>query len=99
MTRLQEKSKLIKDLSNQQKKIVTKVNRLSKLGSGKRISTAINRAFKVINYAMELRGLEVQKQIIASQPIPKFNKGAVIVGENTKPEIIIDAKGKRIEIE
>ncbi len=95
---LKEKRRSIKELEKQKKKILTKMKRLARLGTPKRNSTAIKRAWKTIGYVVQIRSLQFQQQIIASQPIPKFTSGCAIVGDGNKDEVIQLKSGEELTI-
>ena len=78
-----EKQKAIQELQNEQLLYLKKSLSIAKLQEAKRASTAINRAFKVVSYAMKVRELEIQKNIIASTPILDgcISGGTAIIGE------------------
>jgi hypothetical protein len=65
----EEKKKQILLLEKEQYKYIKKAADVAKLPPGKRLSTGIKRVAKIIGYAMKVKQLDIQKQIIASQPI------------------------------
>ena len=90
----QKKKELIK-IAKLQSRLIIKAAKIATLPC-KRNDTLMRRMCKVLAISMQVRALDIQKQIIASQPIPKepgFPKGgSAIIGE-TGPEQIISADG------
>lgn len=91
-----QKKKEIEKIERQQARLLKQVAAISTTPS-KRKDVNIRRIAKVLDLAMKARSLEVQKQIIISQPIPKegtsFATGGVILSDlaivrETGPEYI-----------
>lgn len=94
-----QKRKEIEKISKQQIKLIKKAIAIPIMPS-KRMDVNFRRAGKSIAIAMQVRMLEIQKQLIISQPILKGSGflpgGPAIVGE-TGPEAILTINDK-IEI-
>lgn len=83
---IDEKRKKLEVLFNEQLKLTKHIALIAKKSKCKRASTAICRALKVVSLIAQIRQIEVQKRIIASQPIFKdktsyFYKGLPIINE------------------
>lgn len=100
-----KKRKEIQKISRMQVNLILKSAKIIS-APYKRSGTLMKRMLKVMEIAMQVRSLDIQKQIIASQPIPRpipnfipggvVHGGPAIVGEGGK-EIIITKTGN-IEI-
>jgi len=86
MSKILEVSKLFK----RQEDLIKKIIKLNKLPKTDKYKIITNRVYKIINYAILIRQIEVQKQIIISQPLPRFEKGSVEVGNNNREEIVLN---------
>lgn len=70
----------IAELKKQQLDLIKKATKIAMLPPGKRPSTAINRAFRVMRIAIECRLLQERIKLIMWQPIaPDFVKGGLIL--------------------
>lgn len=97
-----QKKKEIEKITKQQVRLVTKTAKIVSKPS-KRMDVNLRRIGKMMAIAMQVRALEMQKQIILSKPIPRpvpsFVPGGVapgglaVVGERG-PELILTNNGK-----
>ena len=90
----EEKILMVQEIINKQLGYAKKIKSIVKLATPKRLSTAIKRASKSIDYAIMIKMLEMQKNVIIATPInPKFKSGGTeIVCEHSKEEIILNPK-------
>ncbi len=73
----------IKELNKIDKQIIKLLMQCAaecKKPAPKRTSTALKRCGMVIRITIQIRGLEMQKRLLASQPTPKFKPGAYQTG-------------------
>jgi hypothetical protein len=93
----EKKAEIIK-ISKEQIRLMMKASKLA-AKVYKTMPAQMRNLGKVMVICFQIRGLEIQKHIIISQPIPKreFPKGAAMVGDNGKPEIIVH-NGKEIKV-
>lgn len=95
-----KKRKEIEKIAKQQARLIKKAAAIPPLTQSKRMDVNIRRLGKFMAIAMQIRALEMQKQMIVAQPIPKASGflpgGPAIVGERG-PELIVTNNGK-IEI-
>ena len=70
---MKTKEEILIEIEEQQLRYLKKINEIVKRKPPKRAETAIRRAFQVVNLAMTIRCLDIQKKIVASQPL--FPKG------------------------
>ena len=91
-----DKLKKIGELKQQQLKLIEKSVKIMTLPEGKRPSTAIKRAFRVVALAWECRMIQEQIKMITWQPIPPPNlekRGIIMEGNaHGKHEIIFSHK-------
>lgn len=96
---ISRKRKEIEKIAKQQLKLIKKAMAIP-LTASKRMDVNLRRLGKFMAIAMKVRALEMQKQMIMAQPIPKVDGflpgGLAIVGESG-PELIVTNNGK-IEI-
>jgi len=79
MTKSEKKEKVL-EIYKEQKKYLKKFFAIIKLPEPKRPSTKTKRAFRAVWYALHVRLLEAQKQIIISQPTaPNFESGGEVI--------------------
>ena len=100
MTQKEEKQKAIDDLTKEQVKLLKKSLAIAKLPQPKKASTVINRAFRVVGYALLVHALHTQKMIIRSKPIKPtgINLGNAMLCEHDE-EFIKDFKdGKLVKL-
>lgn len=94
-----QKRKEIEKIAKQQVRLIMKAaNTIAK--PSKHMDVNLRRIGKMIVIAMQVRMLETQKQIIASQPIPKgegFAPGALGIVGDGGPESI-DSKSVKIKV-
>lgn len=90
-----EKKIKVMDIYDEQLLYMRKTIAVCKLPEPKRPSTKMKRAFRVVAYAMKIKQLELQKQIVISQPILEgyVGGGNAIFGDLGQ-EIITDRNGK-----
>lgn len=85
-----QKKKEILRISRMQVRLIVKSAKIIS-APYKRTATLMKRMLKVLEIAMQIRALDIQKQLIASQPIPKVNGflpgGQAIVGESQNSPI------------
>lgn len=89
------KKKEIEKIAKQQVKLITKAAAMVSKPS-RYYKVNLRRIGKMMAIAMQVRALEMQKQIIIAQPIPKkeFQSGGpAIVGEGCR-ELILTSNGK-----
>ena len=91
-----QKRKEIEKIARQQVRLITKTAAMVARPS-KYHAVNLRRIGKMMAIAMQVRALEMQKQILISQPIPKINGflpgGPAIVGEGCR-ELILTSNGK-----
>lgn len=91
-----QKKKEIEKIHRRQFRLIVRAAKIAG-APYKRPATFTKRMIKVIAITMQVRSLEIQKQMIIAQPIPKGSGflpgGPAIVGE-TGPELIITNNGK-----
>lgn len=91
-----QKRKEIEKISRMQVRLILKSAKIIS-APYKRTDTLMKRMLKVLEIAMQIRALDIQKQIIVSQPIPRITGflpgGPAIVGERG-PELILTNNGK-----
>ena len=75
---LEEKRKAVKDLSIEQMVLIKKAIRICKYPTPKRPFTLLKRCGKVMVIASYIKSLQLQKQIIVSQPIRKGDSLPII---------------------
>lgn len=93
----EEKYSKIKEIYNEQKRLVKKAVAVAKLPEAKRPITTIKRAQKVVMLMINARQLEVQKQTLIAIPITEgFVSGGMIIAEPQGNEIIKTKDGKVI---
>lgn len=73
----EEKQKAVDEICDEQELILKKIKSISKLGSGKRKSTAGKRAARIMVLRFKFGGLEGRKLIIISQPIARNFKSGI----------------------
>jgi hypothetical protein len=92
-----QKERELKKLMRKQLSLIKKVAKIS-IVPAKRPSTTLCRVGKLLAIGLQIRQLEMQKQMIIAQPIPNYIKGGVsssgiaIVGE-AGLELIITPNG------
>lgn len=92
-----EKHSKIKELFNEQKRLVKKAVAVAKLPEPKRQITVIKRAQKVLMLMINARQIEVQKQMLITTPITEgFVSGGMIIAEPQEREVVINKKGEVI---
>lgn len=74
-----QKKKEIEKIHRQQFKLIVKAANIAG-APYKRQSTLTKRMIKVAAITMQVRALEMQKQMIAAQPIPNFVPGGEVPG-------------------
>lgn len=92
------KRKEIEKIAKQQVRLITKAAAMvAKLSRYYKVN--LRRIGKMLAIAMQVRALEMQKQMIIAQPIPNYVPGGVVsgglavVGESG-PELIVTNNGK-----
>lgn len=94
MTKAQ-KIKQIKKLTKQQISLMRQTDRIAKLPPAKGFVEIYRRACKTVAIFLQIRALEMQKNLIISTPTKKFksggrvHKGPAIVSDSEKKELII----------
>jgi hypothetical protein len=92
------KRKEIKKIAKHQVRLIKKAVALIAKPS-KRMDVNLRRIGKMLAFAMHIRALEMQKQMIIAQPIPNYVPGGIapgslaIVGEGERKELIITPNG------
>ena len=85
-----EKEIALKEIVKQQKELIKKIKRIQKLPPTERNVIAINRAIRVVRYAVIFRSLSIQKEMIMAMPTYSSKKGGVkaIVAEEGNEVIL-----------
>ena len=92
-----EKRDKVEAIYKEQLSYFKKTLAAAKLPEPKRPITSIKRAFRVTAYAIHVRQLEVQKQMIIATPTDvNFECGGVAIVGEKEPEQIINKGGKSI---
>jgi hypothetical protein len=97
-----QKKKEILKIAKQQVRLIKKAAALVSKPS-KRINVNLRRIGKMMAITMQIRALEMQKQMIIAQPAPKpapnllpggvMPEGPAVVGEGDRKEVIITSSG------
>lgn len=72
---LEERKARIADIESAQEKILSRIIDIAKKLEKKNVKPAIDSAIGMVELGMEIRMLEVEKQIIISAPLPKYPFG------------------------
>jgi hypothetical protein len=104
----QEKKNQIENLTRKQLGLVTKALVIANAPQPKRFTTGMRRLGKILAIGTEVKMIEAQKQIIASQPVPKYPAGrpsqaeqvrqAIALAGDTGAEYVILADGTTVDI-
>jgi hypothetical protein len=86
------KKKEITNIAKLQSRLIIKAAKIATLPY-KRAKTLMRRMGKVLSISMQVSSLEIQKQIIASQPLRKFPSGGSAIVCESGPELILTANG------
>lgn len=92
---MQEKKDKILAIEKRQKDLIKEITRIAKLKPAKRFSTNFSRASKVVAIEIEIRQLQMEKKLIASQPGPRFRSGGITFIQEKGTESFINP-GERV---
>ena len=93
-----DKAKALNDIDRQIIRLMKQSMAELKKPPAKRMATMMNRCGKFIRIAIQIKGLEMQKRVILSHPMPKFppgsyqNNQAAAMGHDIPETIIIPKK-------
>lgn len=94
---IHQRRKEIEKISKRQFKLIKQSIAIAQMPA-KRWQTSLKRCARIIAIALAVRQLEMQKQLIAAQPIPKFPPGSFaeggIIGESNQKEVVMLKDGK-----
>lgn len=93
---IEEKKQAIAEIIVKQNNLLKESASIAKRKPTKSVLVAIKRADKIVSIAIKVRHLEIEKRIIASQPLKKFPDGGISFVQEVGAEAFINKNGSII---